>query len=149
LPLNDVLQLFDVMLVSIETKTRENYGAGLLHFHQYCDSRHIPEAHCMPASNFLLASFIASWAGKVAATTAQNWLAGLHFWHNLHGAPWFSHSILHLASAGLAKVVPESSKRPRCPPVTLEHMHALFCGLDLSNAFDALTCTKLVWCMAD
>jgi hypothetical protein len=150
LPLNDVLQLFDVMLVSIETKTRENYGAGLLRFHQYCDSRHIPEARRMPASDFLLASFIASWAGKVAATTAQNWLAGLHFWHNLHGAPWFGHSILRSASAGLAKVVPESSKRPRRPPVTLEHMHALFRGLDLSNAFDAsvfaVACTAFWSC---
>jgi hypothetical protein len=75
------------MLVSIETKTRENYGTGLLCFHQYCNSRHIPEARHMPTSDFLLASFIASWAGKVTATTAQNWLAGLHFWHNPHGAP--------------------------------------------------------------
>jgi hypothetical protein len=137
LPLNDVLQLFNVMLISIETKTRENYGAGLLQFHQFCDSRHIPESRRMPVLDFLLAAFIASWARKVAATTAQNWLAGLHFWHNLHGAPWFGHSILRSASAGLAKVVPDSSKRPRCPPVTLEHMHTLFRGLDLSNAFDA------------
>jgi hypothetical protein len=64
LPLNNVLQLFDIMLVSIEIKTRENYGASLLCFHQYCDLRHIPESQCMPASNFLLASFIASWAGE-------------------------------------------------------------------------------------
>ncbi|KAG1857315.1 DNA breaking-rejoining enzyme [Suillus subalutaceus] len=130
LPLEDILQLFDVMLVSIEPKTRENYGAGLLQFHQYCDSRHIPEARRMPASDFLLASFIASWAGKVAAMTAQNWLASLHFWHNLHGAPWFGHSILRLATAGLAKVVPDS--------------------LDLSNAFDAsvfaVACTAFWSC---
>jgi hypothetical protein len=150
LPLNDVLQLFDVMLVSIESKTRENYSAGLLHFHQYCDSRHIPEDRRMPASDFLLASFIASWAGKVAATTAQNWLARLHFWHNLHGAPWFGHSILRSATTGLSKVVPDSSKQPRRPPVTLEHMHALFRGLDLSNAFDAsvfaVACTAFWSC---
>ncbi|KAG2050396.1 DNA breaking-rejoining enzyme, partial [Suillus hirtellus] len=150
LPLNDILQLFDVMLVSIETKTRENYGASLLRFHQYCNSRHIPEHHHMPASDFLLASFIASWAGKVAATTAQNWLAGLHFWHNLHSTPWFRHSILHSATAGLTKVVPNSSRRPHHPPVTLEHMHALFCGLDLSNTFDVsvftVACTAFWSC---
>jgi hypothetical protein len=137
LPLADVLTLFDVMLVSIEVKTRENYGAGLLRFHQYCDSRSIPESSRMPASDRLLASFIASWASKVASTTAQNWLAGIHFWHNLHGAPWYGHSLLRTASAGLNKLVPDSSKRPRRPPVTLEHMHALFRGLDLSNAFDS------------
>ncbi|KAG2748548.1 DNA breaking-rejoining enzyme [Suillus brevipes Sb2] len=137
LHLNDVLQLFDVMLISLEVKTRENYGAGLLRFHQFCDSRNIPEHRRMPAPEFLLASFIASWAGRVATTTAQNWLAGLHFWHNLNGAPWNGSSLLRSTTVGLSKVVPETSKRPRRPPVTLDHMHALFCDLDLSNAFDA------------
>ncbi|KAG1849351.1 DNA breaking-rejoining enzyme [Suillus tomentosus] len=132
LPLADVLKLFDVMLVSVEVKTRENYGAG----------------H-MPASDHLLASFVASWAKKVAATTVQNWLAGLHFWHNLHSAPWFGHSILRSATAGLTKVVPAWSKHPRRPPITLEHMHALFHGLDLLNKFDtaafAVACIAF-WC---
>lgn len=149
LPIEDVILLFDVMLISIEVKTRENYGAGLLRFHQFCDSRHIPEDRRMPAPDFLLASFIASWAGKVATTTAQNWMAGLHFWHNLHGAPWFGSGLLRSATAGLSKVVPESSKRPRRPPVTLDHMHALFRGLDLSNSFDAAvfaTASVAFWC---
>ncbi|KAG2338158.1 hypothetical protein BDR05DRAFT_978282 [Suillus weaverae] len=117
--LADVLKLFYVMLV-------------LLWFHQYCDSQKIPEKNRMPTSDCLLASFVASWA-------AQNWLAGLHFWHNLHGAPWFS----------LTKTVLDLSKRPRRPPVTLEHMHALFRGLDLSNAFDAAvfaTSCVAFWC---
>lgn len=149
LPLEDVLKLFDVMLISLEVKTRENYGAGLLRFHQFCDSRNISEHQRMPAPDFLLAAFIASWAGKVATTTVQNWLAGLHFWHNLHGAPWFGSSLLRSASAGLSKVVPDSSKRPRRPPVTLDHMHALFRRLDLSNSFDAAvfaTASVAFWC---
>ncbi|KAG1842573.1 DNA breaking-rejoining enzyme, partial [Suillus tomentosus] len=137
LPYEDVLKLLDVMLVSIEVKTRENYGAGLLRFHQYCDSRRIPENLRMPAPDHILASFIASWAGKVAGSTVQNWLAGIHFWHNLHGAPWHGRTLVRTATSGLTKVVPPSSKRPRRPPVTLEHMHALFQLLDLSNAFDA------------
>lgn len=107
LPLADVLQLFNIMLISIEVKTRENYGAGLLRFHQFCDTRNIPENRRMPAPDFLLASFIASWAGKVATTTAQNWLAGVHFWHNLHGAPWHGSGLLRSATAGLSKMVPE------------------------------------------
>ncbi|KAG1888310.1 hypothetical protein F4604DRAFT_1570059, partial [Suillus subluteus] len=149
LPLVDVLKLFDVMLISIKVKTCENYGAGLLRFHQYCDSRSIPEKNRMPASDCLLASFVASWARKVATTMAQNWLAGLHFWHNLHSAPWFGHGLLHSATAGLTKVIPDSSKHPHRPPVTLEHMHALFQGLNLSNAFDmatfAVACITF-WC---
>lgn len=149
LPLVDVLQLCDTMLISIEVKTRENYGAGLLRFHQFCNTRNIPENRRMPAPDFLLASFIASWAGKVATTTAKNWLAGLHFWHNLHGAPWHGAGLLHTTTVGLSKVVPDSSKRPRRPPVTLEHMHVLFQDLDLSNAFNAsvfAVASVAFWC---
>ncbi|KAG2136340.1 uncharacterized protein EDB93DRAFT_1242404 [Suillus bovinus] len=124
------------MLISIEVKTHENYGAGLLRFHQYCDSRRILEQLCMPAPDHLLASFIASWARKVASLTIHNWLAGIHFWHNLHGAPWHGRVLLRTATSGLAKVVLPSSKRPCRPPVTLEHMHTLVRLLDLSNAFD-------------
>ncbi|KAG1851985.1 hypothetical protein C8R48DRAFT_749849 [Suillus tomentosus] len=109
LPLEDIVQLLDIMLASVEIKTRENYGSSLLRFYQY-------------------SSFVASW---------PNWLAGLHFWHNLHGAPWNGHSLVRSATAGLAKLVPSTSKRPRRPPVTLEHMHSLFRHLDLSNVFDA------------
>lgn len=103
----------------------------------------------MPAPDHLLASFVASWAGKVASTTAQNWMAGLHFWHNIHGAPWHGKGLLRTATAGLAKVVPSSSKRPRRPPVTIEHMHALFRGLDFSNAFDSAVfavASVAFWC---
>ncbi|KAG1876018.1 hypothetical protein C8R48DRAFT_591924 [Suillus tomentosus] len=136
LPFEDVLKLLDVMLVSIEVKTRENYRAGLLRFHQYCDSRKIPENLHMPAPDHLLASFIASWAGKVAGSTVQNWLAGIHFWHNIHGAPWNGRILLCMAVSGLTKVVPQSSKRLCRPPVTLDHMHALTCLLNLTNAFN-------------
>lgn len=133
----DIIQLFDVLLVSVEPKTRENYGAGLLRFHQFCDSRKVPEIQRMPASDNLLALFTSSWAGKIATTTLENWISGIHFWHTLHGAPWHGHALLRMSTAGLNKLVPESSKRPRRPPVTLEHMHVLFRALDLSNVFDA------------
>jgi len=142
-------KLLDVLLASVESKTRENYGSGLLRFHQFCDSLSISEDKRMPASESLLAAFIAHWAGKVAVTTADNWLAGLHFWHQFNNAPWHGDSILRRSKAGLSKLVPTSSKRPRRPPVTIEHMHALFQNLDLSNSFDsAVYCTASVafWC---
>lgn len=85
----NIVQLFNVLLVSIEPKTWENYGAGLLHFHQFCNSRNVPESHRMLASDNLLALFISSWAGKVMASTIENWISGLHFWHNMHGALWY------------------------------------------------------------
>ncbi|KAG1873415.1 DNA breaking-rejoining enzyme [Suillus tomentosus] len=137
LPLDTASNLFDVILISVEPKTRENYGVGLLRFHQFCDSISIPEDKRLPASEHLIAAFISSWAGRVAETTADNWLAGLHFWHQINGAHWNGHALLRRAKQGLAKVVPDTSKRPRRPPVTLEHMHTLFRCLDLSNSFDA------------
>ncbi|KAG1888102.1 hypothetical protein F4604DRAFT_1570461, partial [Suillus subluteus] len=99
-----------VLLISIELKTCENYGAGLLHFHQFCDSRNIPESYCMPASDNLLALLVASWAIKITTTTVENQLSGLHFWHNIHGVPWHGHALLRMSTAGLNKLVPETLK---------------------------------------
>jgi hypothetical protein len=143
LPVDAASRLLDVMLLSVETKTRENYGAGLLCFHQFCDSISIPEDKRLPASEYILAAFVASWAGKVAETTVDTWLAGLHFWHQYNGATWNGHSVLRRTKAGLAKLVPSSSKRPRRPPVSIDHMHALYRCLDLSNSFDSA-----VYCVA-
>lgn len=134
--LDNIVQLFNVLLASVELKTRENYGAGLLHFHQFCDSRKIPKSSRMPVSDNLLAPFVASWASKIATTTVENWLAGLHFWHNMHGVPWHRHALLHMSTAGVKKLVPESSKCPHRVPVMLEHMHMLYRNLDLSNTLD-------------
>jgi hypothetical protein len=143
LPVDAASRLLDVMLLSVKTKTKENYGAGLLRFHQFCDSISIAENQRLPASEYILAAFIASWAGKVAETTVDNWLAGLHFWHQFNGAPWHGHSLLRRMKAGLAKLVPASSKRARRPPVSIDHMHALYRNLDLSNSFDSA-----IYCVA-
>jgi hypothetical protein len=45
--------------------------------------------------------------------------------------------MLATVKKGVAKLVPESSRRDKRHPVTLEHMHCLLHGLDLSNAKDA------------
>lgn len=147
--MKDVLLLFNIMLVSLKVKTWENYGAGLLRYHQIFNTRKMLENYCMPAPDFLLAAFIASRVGKTVTTTAQNWPADIHFWHNLHRVPWYGSGLLRSATAGLSKVVPKTSKRPHCPPVILEHTHVLFYNLDLSNSFDisvfAITLVAF-WC---
>jgi hypothetical protein len=45
--------------------------------------------------------------------------------------------MLSSVKKGIAKVVPESSRRSKREPVTLEYMHCLLLGLDLTNAKDA------------
>ncbi|KAG2348375.1 hypothetical protein BDR05DRAFT_973495 [Suillus weaverae] len=142
LPLS-VLKFSLATAFAFESKTHENYGSGLLQFHQFCDSLSIAEDKYMPALETLLTAFIAHWAGKVAVTTADNWLAGLHFWHQFNNAPWHGNSLLRWLKAGLSKIVPDSSKHSHHPPVTIEHMHALFQNLNLSNSFDSA-----VYCMA-
>ncbi len=89
----------------------------------------------MPAPETLVAAFVARHAGSVRHDTIGNWLAGLAVWHAINGAKWPGGSILAYARKGAKKLEPPPlAKRP---PVTLEHMHALFAGLDLANTFDA------------
>ena len=89
----------------------------------------------MPAPEYLIAAFVASWAGRTTRSTVDNWLAGLVFWHTLNDAPWRMGKPLEKVCTGISKLAPPS-KPPR-PPVTLRHMHALRHGLDLTNAMDA------------
>jgi len=129
--------LLDVMLSSLEPKTRSNYGAGLLRFHQFCDQLGIPEHDRCPASDALLSAFIASFAGKRSSDCVNGWLAGLKFWHTFQSAPWLGDRMLSSVKKGVAKLVPTESRRDKTEPVTLEHLHCLLRYLDLSNAKDA------------
>lgn len=139
-------QLFITLLDSLAPDTQKNYGSGLLRFHQFCDEISVSETLRMPASEVLLSLFCASWAGRISRSTVNGWLDGLRFWHIFHGAPWYggeSALMLSQVKKGVSKMVPETSKRPPRPPVTIAHMHALFKGLDLTNSFDAA-----VWAVA-
>jgi hypothetical protein len=78
LPPAQAQRLSEVMLASLDLKTRENYGAGLLRFAQYCDTHGIAEEKRCPASELLLSAFIASWAGRISHSAVTGWLAGLH-----------------------------------------------------------------------
>lgn len=128
-------RLFLVISEGLELRTKSNYGAGLLHFTQFCDTLGVPERARMPASEVLVAAFVAAHAGQVRHDTIANWLLGLAVWHAINGARWPGGSILTYVKKGAKKIEPPPL--PKRPPVTLEHMHALFTGLNLSNTFDA------------
>lgn len=83
-----VFRLFQVMIQSLDSSTHSNYGAGLLRFTQFCDEQGINESLRVPASAELLSLFAAHHAGRASGKTLNNWLAGLHFWHIVNGAPW-------------------------------------------------------------
>lgn len=123
------------MIASLDESTRKNYGAGLLRFTQYCDCLDISETARMPASETLLCLFVAKWSGVVSRSCIDNWIAALSFWHVLNGAKWNSNKMLQTTCKGATKLQP--NKKPKRPPVTIEHLHALRDSLDLTNSFDA------------
>ncbi|KAJ7209458.1 hypothetical protein C8J57DRAFT_1454223 [Mycena rebaudengoi] len=137
-------KLIEVMLLGLDENTRTNYGAGLLRFTQFCDSLSIHEPARMPASAHLLAIFASDAAGYNSDSTVNNWLAGLKIWHDLNGAQWNGDSPqMKRMKAGIKKLVPPTSKWAKRPPVTIEHMYALYASLDLTNCKDAA-----VWAVA-
>ncbi|KAF8586875.1 hypothetical protein K439DRAFT_1646067 [Ramaria rubella] len=129
-PSSHIHHLQDVMCTSVVKKTRGNWG--------YCDSINVPEIGCMPAPKILLCLFFANCgAGAVSEDCINSWLAGLHRWHQIHDAPWFGAKAMSLTIQGASRLVPEESRRPPRPPITIEHINCLHMHLDLSNTFDA------------
>lgn len=134
----------EVMLLGLDENTRSNYGAGLLRFTQFCDTLSIHEEARMPASEHLLAIFASDAAGYSSDKTVGNWLAGLKVWHDVNGARWKGDSPqMKRVKAGIKKLVPPTSKMAKRPPVTIEHMYALYVTLDLTNCKDAA-----IWAVA-
>lgn len=109
-PLKTISRWQTVLSASVKEQTHENYGAGLLHFTQFCDKYNIHENLRMPASEALLCLFIANWGtGSVSKHTVSSWLSGLEMWHSINGAPWHGGRILKRTKWGVAKLVPPSS----------------------------------------
>ena len=139
-----------VLARAVTPKTLSNYGAGLLHFTQYCDALDIPEHLWMPSPEWLLSNFITTrGAGAIAAGTLKTWLLGLELWHIINGAPWHAGPLLKCALQGSCLSAPISSICPKCAPVTLAHLAMLKQNLDLNNMFDAAvwaTATVAFWC---
>ena len=70
----DLERILDVINVSWAKGTRDTYGAGLLVYHVFCDSRHISEEDRSPASPILIIAFILSCAGSYAGGTLANYV---------------------------------------------------------------------------
>lgn len=62
--------MYEGLLSSTVSNTRQAYGAGLLRFNQFCDLEGIPEASRMPASSTLLGAFIANYIGLGSGITS-------------------------------------------------------------------------------
>lgn len=142
LPPSSIRKINEVLVQSWCQETRSTQGAALLRFTEHCDELGIPEENRMPASPYLLASFVSKHAGRVSESCIDGWMSSLHAWHTVNNAPWKGDgSFVSQVKKGAAKLAPPP-KPPRMP-VTLQHMKVLQRGLDLFNPFDAA-----VWAVA-
>ncbi|KAF7357135.1 Reverse transcriptase ribonuclease h [Mycena sanguinolenta] len=124
--------------------TLETYGSGLLLFHCFCDSRHIPETARAPASPDLLAAFLAAIAGSYAGKTLENYFSGVRAWHVLHGIPWAPNKAEFdtLIRAAVALQPPSASKKKR-QPYTEAIISTILSKLNLEDPLDASTAACL------
>ena len=79
----------------------------------------------------------------------KSWLLGIELWHIINGATWHGAHLLKRATQGAKSATPLSSIEPKQAPMTLAHLIALCCGLDLKNTFNVTifsTATVDFWC---
>ncbi|KAJ3964946.1 hypothetical protein EV361DRAFT_811448 [Lentinula raphanica] len=120
------------MISGLALTSRSTYGAGLLRWVQFCDEFKIPEHLRMPASDQLVIGFIGFWMGRVSGGTIKTWLSGIRGWHDFHEAAWpFDSRRIRFARQG-AYTAGSHHRRARRNPISIQHMLALYSGLDHS-----------------
>ncbi|KAF8546403.1 hypothetical protein OG21DRAFT_1390974, partial [Imleria badia] len=131
-------RILEVIGTSWADSTKELYGTGLLIFHVHCDLNNIPELERCPISHPVLLTFLSSCAGAYLGSAISNYATGIHAWHLLHGHPWtVEPNELKLILQGETRLAPHSSKRPKCPPMTIADIKGIQAFLDLDYPCDA------------
>ena len=117
--------------------TKTTYATSTLRFTQFCNRWGINEEAHIPASYPLLCAFIGEHKGRQAKNTIHSWLSGIHVWHVINHAPWFGdNKWVQLAQVSTNKEGMKH-KRPLHAPVSIEHLLALRCTINLSTPFHA------------
>ena len=143
LPPSLVDAAYRVVHDAIAPSTKSTYAAGILRFHQFCDSWCIDEEARMPASSTVLAAFVGQCSGYYAGGTIRSWLSGIRAWHLTHNAEWHGdHEWVEKARITSYKEG-TAFKSPLRAPVSDDHLIALRQHLDLSLPFHAA-----VWAVA-
>ena len=106
-------------------------------FHVFCDSKAIPEADRAPASQTLVAAYVAAAAGLYSGKTIQGYVSGIRAWHVLHGIAWRLNEVEMAALLkGATKLAPSSTKRSARRPVTLTDIASIREQLNLADPLD-------------
>jgi hypothetical protein len=79
----------------------------------------------LPVSELVICAFTASHLGTALGAMAHNNIAGVQARHMAIGAPWHNRPWLKLVLKGAECTQPASSRRPKQPPTTVDHLQAL------------------------
>lgn len=134
------VEAYDLSLLTlISLSTRQIYGAGLMEWIVYCDSRRIPEHHRFPAEPHHLQAFIASHSGSIGVSKLNNILSALALWHQIHELPWdgLTQPLTKRFKRNAIARAPSDSSQPPRSPVTLRHLDLLAQSIDLTQPFDS------------
>jgi hypothetical protein len=135
---DDLQRVLTVMNSSWAQGTRESYGAGLLVFHVFCDTRNIPEHERCPVDTLTMLTFITSCAGAYSGKTLANYVFGIRAWHILHGQGWrVDQGKLKSALDGAANEAPPGSKLPKRDPLAIASIIKIRTHLNLETPLDA------------
>ena len=135
------------MLHAWEEDTRILYGAGLLMWHCFCDSRAVPETARAPASQAMLSAFVAYMAAAYSGKTIAGYLSGVRAWHLLHSLPWtLEKKEMDTMLRAADKLTPSTSKRKKRCPYTPSFISAIRQHLDLDKPLDAAVFACLTTC---
>ena len=137
----------ETMVHAWEEETRTSYGAGLLMWHCFCDSKGVPEEERAPAQQTLVSAFVAHMATAYSGKTIANYLSGVRAWHLLHSIPWaLEKKEMEVMLRAAEKLTPASSKRKKRMPYTPAFISAIRQQLDLEQPLDAAVFACLTTC---
>ena len=124
-------------LNSLQPSTRASYGAGLLAFHIFCDSKKIDENLRAPVDLIILQSFVARMAGIYSASTISGYVAAVWAWHVIHSVAWTVDGPgLNAIMKGAQKMAPRESERQKREPITTEYIERVSQQLSKTNSLD-------------
>jgi hypothetical protein len=117
--------------------TCTTYGAGLLVFHVFCDSREVPEKDRAPANAALISAFISTLAGSLSGKAIHNYIYGVRAWHTSYGLPWVLHEDqIATMLKGVTKLAPPTVKQDKRKPVTIQMMSLVKDKIDQTSPFN-------------
>lgn len=116
--------------------TRRAYSIAVRQFVDYCYVNAIPNHEALPASETLLCDFASSFSGRVAGRTVSAKCDAIRAWHIENGYAYQGGLQLEYVIKGIENLRPQSSFRPKRPPVSREMLSCIEKSLDLSLPSD-------------